>query len=204
MSTAYEPHQAFHRGTAPIFALLTPEQTERLSQLQGDPTLVDRLAELAEKANAGELDAGRAGGIRRVHRGQQPAYCPAGGSPISFGKPRALTMDAETRATVRRRAAECCEYCQRRQIDSPLIPLQIEHIIARKHGGPDSLDNLALACAECNLHKGSDLSGLDPESDQLTRLYHPRKNLWHEHFTWSGVRIIGLPPLAGQRFVYSI
>ena len=55
MSTAYEPHQAFHRGTASIFALLTPEQTERLSQLRGDPTLEGRLAELAEKANDGDL-----------------------------------------------------------------------------------------------------------------------------------------------------
>ncbi len=55
MSTAYEPHQAFHRGTAPIFALLTPEQTERLSQLQGDPALAERLAELAEKANEDDL-----------------------------------------------------------------------------------------------------------------------------------------------------
>jgi len=140
-------------------------------------------------------------------------------------------MDAVTRATVRRRAAECCEYCQRRQSDSPLIPLQIEHVTARKHGGPDSLDNLALACAECilsaveivpihtspkrkrgndlatslalrvsvslnreqyNLRKGSNLSGIDPESNHLTPLYHPRKDLWHEHFAWAGVRILGL------------
>jgi hypothetical protein len=55
MSTVYEPHQAFHRGTAPIFALLTTEQTEKLSQLRGDPTLAQQLAELAEKANEGEL-----------------------------------------------------------------------------------------------------------------------------------------------------
>ena len=55
MSTVYEPHQAFHRGTAPIFALLTAEQTEKLSRLQCDPALDDRLAELAEKANEGEL-----------------------------------------------------------------------------------------------------------------------------------------------------
>jgi hypothetical protein len=87
---------------------------------------------------------------------------------------------------------EYCEYCQRRQSDSPLIPLQIEHIIARKHGGPDSLDNLALACADCNLHKGSDLAGIDPRSDQLTPLYHPRRDTWREHFAWEGVRIVGL------------
>ncbi len=101
-------------------------------------------------------------------------------------------MDAQTRARVRRRAGDGCEYCQRRQIDSPLIPLQIEHVIARKHGGSDSLDNLALACAECNLHKGSNLSGMDPQSDQLTPLYHPRRDQWHEHFAWEGVRIVGL------------
>ena len=47
--------QAFHRGTAPIFALLTPDQTRRLADLQGDPSLENRLAELAEKANEGKL-----------------------------------------------------------------------------------------------------------------------------------------------------
>ena len=57
MSTAYEPSQAFHRGTAPIFALLTREQTEKLSKLPGDPDLADRLTELAEKANDSELTA---------------------------------------------------------------------------------------------------------------------------------------------------
>ena len=56
MSTAYEPHQAFHRGTAAIFALLTPEQTEKLSQLQGDAVLAERLTELAERASEGELN----------------------------------------------------------------------------------------------------------------------------------------------------
>lgn len=58
-------------------------------------------------------------------------------------------MDAATRAVVRARAADRCEYCQRSQARSPLIPLQVEHIVARKHGGSDDLDNLALACAEC-------------------------------------------------------
>ncbi len=57
MSTSFEPEHAFHRGTAPIFALLTPEQTRQLAQLQGDPSLNDRLAELADKANEGELSA---------------------------------------------------------------------------------------------------------------------------------------------------
>ena len=47
--------QAFHRGTAPIFAMLTPEQTRRLAELEEDPDLATRVAELAGKANEGEL-----------------------------------------------------------------------------------------------------------------------------------------------------
>src|SRR5262249_18265166 len=100
-------------------------------------------------------------------------------------------MDAATRAAVQARAGHRCEYCQRRQSTSPLIPLQIEHIVARKHHGTSALDNLALACAECNLHKGSDLTGLDPESGEVTMLFHPRRDRWSDHFAWDGFRIVG-------------
>jgi hypothetical protein len=57
MSGLHDSHQAFHRGTAPIFALLTPEQTQKLAQLQCDPSTEVRLRELAEKSNEGELSA---------------------------------------------------------------------------------------------------------------------------------------------------
>ncbi|MBX9787694.1 MAG: hypothetical protein K2Y37_02160 [Pirellulales bacterium] len=55
MSTIDDSQSAFHRGTAPLFALLSAEQTRQLAELQGDPALADRLAELAEKATEGEL-----------------------------------------------------------------------------------------------------------------------------------------------------
>jgi len=58
MSTVSESHQAFHRGTAPIFSLLTTEQIRQIAELQGDATLTSRLGELAEKANESELSAG--------------------------------------------------------------------------------------------------------------------------------------------------
>ncbi len=58
MSLGNEPHQAFHRGTAPIFELLTAEQTRRLADLHADPGLAERLSELASKANEGELTEG--------------------------------------------------------------------------------------------------------------------------------------------------
>jgi 5-methylcytosine-specific restriction endonuclease McrA len=101
-------------------------------------------------------------------------------------------MDATLRAAVRERATQRCEYCQRRQEDSPLIPFHVEHIVPRKHGGSDDLDILALACAECNLHKGSNLTGIDPQSNQITPLFHPRRESWQQHFAWDRLRIVGL------------
>ena len=49
--------QPFHRGTAPIFAILTLDQTRQLAAVQGDPNLEERIAVLAQKANEGELSA---------------------------------------------------------------------------------------------------------------------------------------------------
>jgi hypothetical protein len=57
MSDVHELHQAFHRGAAAIFSLLTAEQTRQLADLHGDPSIAERLAELAQKANEGELSA---------------------------------------------------------------------------------------------------------------------------------------------------
>jgi len=58
MSSINDSQQAFHRSTAPIFALLTPEQTQKLAQLQCDSSTAERITELAEKSNEGELSAG--------------------------------------------------------------------------------------------------------------------------------------------------
>ena len=43
----------------------------------------------------------------------------------------------------------------------------------------------------CNAHKGPNLSGLDPESGALVRLFHPRQDQWDEHFERNGVLIVG-------------
>jgi 5-methylcytosine-specific restriction endonuclease McrA len=101
-------------------------------------------------------------------------------------------MDAAVRLAVRRRAADRCEYCRRRQCDSPVMALHIEHIVPRKHGGGDALDNLAAACSECNLRKGSNLTGRDPDNNQITPLFNPRTERWADHFSWDGLRIVGL------------
>lgn len=57
MSLAHESHEAFHRGTASIFSLLSTEQTRQLAELRSDESLADRMNDLAEKAGEGELTA---------------------------------------------------------------------------------------------------------------------------------------------------
>jgi hypothetical protein len=102
-------------------------------------------------------------------------------------------MDAGTRQFIRDRAGEICEYCRLHQDNSELVH-HIEHVIARQHGGSDEIDNLALACHRCNLHKGPNLSGVDPSTGAVVSLFHPRRDEWHRHFALRGSRIEGLTP----------
>lgn len=100
-------------------------------------------------------------------------------------------ITAQVRTQVRERAHTACEYCHLHQHDSPLASLHVEHIIPRVHGGTDDLDNLALACIDCNLHKGTNLAGLDPQTSELTELFHPRRQAWDDHFELPGLYFIG-------------
>ncbi len=96
-----------------------------------------------------------------------------------------------TRTEVRKRAGNACEYCHLHQDNSPLAALHVEHIIPRIHGGEDDLDNLALACIDCNLHKGTNLTGIDPQTSLITQLFHPRRQVWADHFVWLGIYLTG-------------
>jgi hypothetical protein len=95
---------------------------------------------------------------------------------------------------VRERAGERCEYFLIPQFALPL-PFQIDHILAEKHGGQTFESNLALACPHCNRFKGPNIAGVDPESSQPTRLFHPRMDEWREHFAFSRDRIVGRTPI---------
>jgi len=91
---------------------------------------------------------------------------------------------------VRHRAAGHCEYCLFPESASEL-PFHIDHIIAQKHGGQSGSENLAWACFSCNLRKGSNIAGLDPETGELTPLFNPRTDGWSDHFAWDGVLLRG-------------
>jgi hypothetical protein len=99
-------------------------------------------------------------------------------------------MDANLERLVRERARQCCEYCRMPQAFDE-IAFEIDHIIPRKHGGPTTADNLALACFFCNNRKGPNLSGIDPDSGRVVELFNPRRQRWGRHFRWVGARVMG-------------
>jgi len=89
------------------------------------------------------------------------------------------------------RAGGQCEYCG---IPFPYYrpPFQIDHIVARQHGGSNDSGNRALSCLHCNRHKGPNIAGRDPATGEIQRLFHPRKDSWREHFQLKGEIIVGL------------
>lgn len=103
-----------------------------------------------------------------------------------------MSLPQPLKQAVRARASDRCEYCLMRQAWEAFYPYHVEHIIAQQHRGQDDFENLALACRHCNLLKGPNLTSLDPDSDHLVRLFHPREQLWKDHFRIEGGYILGL------------
>lgn len=89
------------------------------------------------------------------------------------------------------RARGCCEYCLLSEEDA-WFSHEPDHIIAEKHGGETTYENLAWACFDCNRYKGSDIASRDSLAGTLVPLFDPRSNRWEDHFQHSGGRIIAL------------
>src|SRR5438874_285463 len=90
----------------------------------------------------------------------------------------------ELRQHVEGRARGCCEYCfSQRRFSS--APFSVEHIVPRSRGGKTEPGNLALACQGCNNHKYAHVAAVDPISGEEVSLYHPRTDIWSEHFAWN-------------------
>jgi hypothetical protein len=103
------------------------------------------------------------------------------------------SIPTNLRALVIERAGARCEYC--------LLPAraafyshEVDHVVARKHDGQTTAVNLAMACARCNQHKGSDLGSLDPETGNFAFFFNPRTQCWDDHFALDGPRIVPLTP----------
>jgi hypothetical protein len=95
---------------------------------------------------------------------------------------------------LRKQAEDRCEYCHF-PIAFAELTFQVDHIIARKHGGATEPDNLALACFYCNSYKGPNIAGIDPRSGEIVRLFHPRNYEWSYHFQWENATLCGLTPV---------
>ncbi len=100
-------------------------------------------------------------------------------------------IPAFLRKLVIRRAKNCCEYCGLSQAGQEAT-FHIDHIIPVAAGGKTEADNLALACVSCSLRKGARQAAIDPLTGQEVSLFHPRDEVWAEHFQWEGVRVIGI------------
>src|SRR5438105_9674524 len=100
-------------------------------------------------------------------------------------------MERDLRQTVRERARRRCEYCQLPDIAAPAAAFHVEHVFAKQHGGTDDLENRCWSCHRCNLHKGPNLSGRDPLTKHVVRLFDPRRQSWKRHFEWFGAVLVG-------------
>jgi len=73
----------------------------------------------------------------------------------------------------------------------------VDHIVPLVAGGNSTLDNLCLACYRCNEFKGPRTTVITAETQ--TALFHPRHQIWHEHFQWSDDGLSIIPQtLCGQ------
>ena len=106
-----------------------------------------------------------------------------------------MSVTAQKRARVRRRAQHTCEYCRLPQRAS-ILPHQVDHIVAQQHLGTDEESTLCLSCLRCNLKKGPNIASIDPEAaneHHIVALFHPRKQRWLEHFQLQeDGRIVGM------------
>lgn len=101
-------------------------------------------------------------------------------------------VSAELRSSVREHFVGQCAYCQTAE-SLTVVTFEIEHIEPRSSGGLTEFENLCLACPACNRFKSNRTIGRD-ESGRESRLFHPHRDLWLEHFDWSvnGTVIVGL------------
>lgn len=94
------------------------------------------------------------------------------------------------RRLVEERANYRCEYCL---IPAFVVffPHEIDHVVAKKHGGETDENNLAFTCWRCNRYKGTDLGSFDPQTGEFCFLFNPRTQKWSEHFAFDKLKIMG-------------
>ena len=106
--------------------------------------------------------------------------------------PRAA-IPIDLRAHIRELDQGRCAYCHTPE-SLTVVTFEIDHIVPQSTGGETHADNLCLACPSCNRHKGARRRVLLPTAEQSVPLYHPRHQLWSDHFAWNddGTLLVGM------------
>lgn len=98
-------------------------------------------------------------------------------------------LPAALRRLVGERTGGRCEYCLIPE-QMPLAAHEVDPIVALKHGGATTPEDLALSCILCNKHKGTDLASIEVETGELTPLFNPRRDAWSDHFELHGEKLV--------------
>ena len=100
------------------------------------------------------------------------------------------------RSSIRDRAKGLCEYCLC-PAGLTSAPFHCEHILPKSVGGETTLDNLAWSCPSCNHQKHTKTRAIDPQTMGEIPLFHPRQQIWDQHFQWSEnlLYIVGKTPV---------
>lgn len=88
------------------------------------------------------------------------------------------------RRVVAIRAKNYCEYCCCPE-NIGTQSFTVEHIKPKQSGGETILENLAWSCFGCNSHKHTKMVAIDPETGLQVSLFHPRQQIWSDHFYWN-------------------
>src|SRR5437764_6398910 len=64
-------------------------------------------------------------------------------------------------------------------------PMEIDHLIPETLGGLTEETNLWLAGSLSNDCKSNRIAARDPESNEIVRLFDPRRQVWNDHFRWT-------------------
>lgn len=90
----------------------------------------------------------------------------------------------QLREFVAQRAGRRCEYC-RYPDRVAMAAFELEHVFPETRGGELTEENTAWSCRGCNAHKQAAVEAEDPDTGVMAPLFHPRTQVWGEHFEWS-------------------
>lgn len=100
-------------------------------------------------------------------------------------------LSQKIRAFIAQRALFRCEYSQSRA-DCACESFEVEHIYPLSLNGTNDPGNLAFSCRGCNSRKSDRVEAIDPFTKQMTLLFHPRNDLWEEHFAWDDSYLLAI------------